>query len=286
MNRTNEKAAGTLYVVSLPIGNLADITLRAIETLRGADFIIAEDTRTTKRILDRYRIETPFYSSLYQGAERRRVEGIIKLLRTGNDVALVSDAGTPLISDPGYPLVRAAVEEGLRVTPIPGPTAAIAALVASGLPTDRFTFFGPVPRRAGERRFFLERIGDEDKTSIAFASPHRLEETLADIAQILPDRRIVLARELTKVHEEFIRGTAADINERVNEGETKKGECVLAIEPGKKERRDIQTAERIASLLLAEGVSRRVILRVLTSGLGIARNEAYRLIHPSDRAGS
>jgi len=281
MNRTNEKAAGTLHVVSLPIGNLDDITLRAIATLIEVDYIIAEDTRTTKRFLQRHRIETPFYSSLYQDVERRRTEGIIKLLRAGRDLALVSDAGTPLISDPGYPLVRAAVEEGLRVTPIPGPTAAIAALVASGLPTDRFTFQGAVPHRAGERRTFFERIRDKDETSIVYVFPHRLEETLADVAQILPDRRIALARELTKVHEEFLRGVAADIQGMIGKGKGKKGESVLLIEGGERESGDIAAARRIVAILLAEGVSRRTILRTLTCGLGVARNEAYRLIHPS-----
>ena len=267
-----DKGSGTLYIVSLPIGNLADITLRAIETLRSADFIIAEDTRTTKRILTRYRIGTPFYSSIYQGAERRRIERLLDLLKTGKDLALVSDAGTPLISDPGYPLVRAAIERDIRVRPVP------AALVASGLPPDRFTFLGPIPRRGGERRRLLERLKNEDKTAIVYASPHRLSATLGEIAEVLPERRLVLARELTKVHEEFIRGTASEIRERLDEERMRRGESVLRFEGGEGEKTEIEQAERIAAILLAEGVSKRVIRLALTLGLGIGRNEAYRLI--------
>lgn len=273
-----DKGSGTLYIVSLPIGNLADITLRAIETLRSADFIIAEDTRTTKRILTRYRIGTPFYSSIYQGAERRRIERLLDLLKTGKDLALVSDAGTPLISDPGYPLVRAAIERDIRVRPVPGPTAAIAALVASGLPPDRFTFLGPIPRRRGERRRLLERLKNEDKTAIVYASPHRLSATLGEIAEVLPERRLVLARELTKVHEEFIRGTASEVRERLDEERMRRGESVLLIEGGEGKKTEIEQAERIAAILLAEGVSKRVIRLALTLGVGIGRNEAYRLI--------
>lgn len=279
-DRTEHRDRGTLYIVSLPIGNLADITLRAISTLRAVDLIIAEDTRTTKRILNRYRIKTPFYSSLYQGVEQRRVEAIIGLLQGGKDLALVSDAGTPLISDPGYPLVRAAIEGGFRVVPIPGPTAAIAALVSSGLPTDRFAFFGAVPRRPGERRRFFERIRREEKTSIVHPSPHRLEATMATIAEILPERRLVLARELTKVHEEFLRGTAEAIRGMLAEG-VRKGECVLIIEGGGGSDGS-EVARRTASILMAERVPKRAILRALTSGLGVSRNEAYALIHPPD----
>jgi len=279
MERMKTRGKGTLHIVSLPIGNMADITLRAIAVLRSVDFIVAEDTRTTRRILTRYRIKTPFFSSLYQGAEQRRTEAILKLLVEGKDVALVSDAGTPLISDPGYPLVRAAVERGIRVTPIPGPTGAIAALVASGLPTDRFTFFGPVPRRPGEMERLFERLREWAGTSIVYPSPHRLSSTLDALAKILPDRRLVLARELTKIHEEFLRGTAADIRRDLDENRLEKGESVLLIEGKAKEKGEVTAAQRVAAILAAEGIPKRTILKVLVSGLGIARNEAYRLIH-------
>lgn len=273
------RGGGTLHIVSLPIGNLADITLRAIAVLRSVDFIVAEDTRTTRRILERYRIETPFYSSLYQGAEKRRTEAILELLLRGKEVALVSDAGTPLISDPGYTLVRSAVEEGIKITPIPGPTAAIAALVASGLPTDRFAFFGPVPRRRGETERLFERLRNSDGTSIVYSSPHRLSSTLDTAAEILPDRKLVLARELTKIHEEFIRGTASDIRRNIEKDRLEKGESVLLIAGKPEKKGDIEAAQRIAAILAEAGMPKRTVLKVLMDGLGIARNEAYRVIH-------
>ena len=272
---------GKLYLVSLPIGNLEDITLRAIKTLRGVDLIVAEDTRNTRRVLDRYRIGTPFSRSLYQGVEKRRVKCLLSLLEEGKDLALVSDAGTPLLSDPGYPLVRAAVEADIAVVPIPGPTAAIAALVASGLPTDHFVFDGMLPRRGTARRGYVERIREETRTVVCYESPHRLLETLDVIAEVLPERTIVLARELTKMHEEFLRGGAAQLMERLQARGGVKGECVLLIEGADQPQRkwDVDAVEELASLLREEGVSGRLAVKLLMRGFGVSRNEAYRLIH-------
>ena len=272
---------GCLYLVSLPIGNLADITLRAIKTLRTVDFIIAEDTRTTKKLLAHYRIETPFYRSYYQGVEKTRVDPILKLLKQGKAFALVSEAGTPLINDPGYPLVRAAVATGLPVVPIPGPTALIAALVASGLPTDRFVFEGAVPRKMSERRARFEALKSETKTVVFYESPHRLLTTLKVLEEILPERTIVLARELTKIYEEFLRGRADELLESLHAYGAVKGEYVLLIE-GKGSTGGTETSmelERLVALLEEEAVPKRIAVKILTHGFGLPRNAAYRLIH-------
>jgi 16S rRNA (cytidine1402-2'-O)-methyltransferase len=275
--------AGFLYIVSLPIGNMEDITLRAIKTLRAVDFIVAEDTRNTRRILDRYRITTPFRRSYYQGVERERVDSLLSLLEEGKDLALVSDAGTPLISDPGYPLVRAAIEAGVVVIPIPGPTAAITALVSSGLATDHFAFDGAIPRKEGERRAYFERIRSERRTIIVHESPHRLLPTLETIAEVLPDRTIVLARELTKVHEEFLRGSPGEILEILRARGEIKGECVLLIAGNREPTspHDHEAAKRLVALLKEEGTSNKVAVKILIEALDLPRNEAYRLVHSS-----
>lgn len=273
--------AGHLYLVSLPIGNLEDITLRAIRILRAVDLIVAEDTRNTRRVLERYCIKTPFSRSYYQGVERKRAEPILSLLKEGKDLALVSDAGTPLISDPGYPLVRATIEAGIPVIPIPGPTAAIAALVASGLPTDHFAFDGTVPRKEGERRAYLEAIREEQRTIILYESPHRLLTTLKEIAKVLPERRVVLARELTKIYEEFLRGSASEILQTLDARSEIKGECVLLIEGEKGSARKTESVDvkEVVSLLKKEGISNRTAMKILMYCLDLPRNEAYRLIH-------
>ena len=220
---------GKLNLVALPIGNLEDITIRAIRILRSVDGILAEDTRTTKRVLDRYRVDTPFFSSLFQGGEHQRIAWLLRELRAGKDLALVSDAGMPLISDPGYPLVRGAISEGVPVIPIPGPSAAIAGLVASGMPPDRFCFEGAVPRKASERRSLFERLRDEPRTTVLFESPHRLLPTLRVLAEVLPDRAITVARELTKRHEEFLRGSPEEVLEALGSRDRVRGECVLVL---------------------------------------------------------
>ncbi len=270
---------GTLYIVATPIGNLDDITLRAIRTLRTVDYILAEDTRTTSRLLARYRIETPFYKSYYQGVEKSRLESVLRLLKAGKDLALVSDAGTPLVSDPGYPLVRAAVERGIRVVPIPGACAALAGLVASGLPPDRFCFEGILPRKESERRKRIEGLINETRTMIIYESPHRLISTLKILSELIPEREVVLARELTKRHEEFIRGTPAELLHAV-EARPVKGEIVLVIAGAQEEARaEGADAERLVSVLREEGVSSKAAVRILTEFTGIPRNEAYRLVH-------
>ncbi len=273
--------SGRLFVVSLPIGNLADITLRAIETLRAVDFILAEDTRTTRRILDRYEIRTPFYSSVYEGAEDGRTAQSVELLLSGKDLALVSDAGTPLVSDPGFPLVRSAVAAGIQIIPVPGPTAAMAALVASGLPPDRFVFLGSLPRKAGHRERLFARLRDESSTIVAYESPHRLQETLDLLARELPERDVVVARELTKIHEEFVRGSAAAVSAAFAARGDCRGEFVLLIAGAPDDDRPADPGRVAAVLAFAreQGLAKKEIERLLVAALGVTRNRAYELAH-------
>jgi len=277
---------GRLFVVSLPIGNLSDITLRAIDALRGADVIVAEDTRTTGRVLDRHEIRTPFFSSLYEGAEDGRVGSIVELLESGRDVALVSDAGTPLISDPGFPLVRAAIAAGHAVVPVPGPSALLAALVASGLPSDRFVFEGSLPRKLSHRDARLHQLAAEPRTVIAYESSHRILETLDLMARVLPDRQVVVARELTKVHEEFVRGRPAEVLATLASRGEVRGECVLVI-AGAAATDEPADPERLGAVLAvarAEGLTPRGLTNLLVTALGIPRNRAYAIAHGREAA--
>ena len=224
-----EHASGTLYLVATPIGNLEDITLRAIRVLKEVALIVAEDTRHSRRLLQHYGIEAPLGRSLFEGVERERLEPLIELLKSGKSIALISDAGTPLIQDPGYLLVRHAVAEGIRVVPIPGPTALIVALVASGLPTDHFIFDGVPSKGEGKRQKYFESLKDEIRTLVLYESPHRILKTLQTMIEILPEREIVVCRELTKVHEEFLRGTPESVLKNLSERPSVKGEFVIVI---------------------------------------------------------
>jgi 16S rRNA (cytidine1402-2'-O)-methyltransferase len=220
--------AGRLFVVGTPIGNLEDVTLRALRVLGEVAAIACEDTRQTLKILNRYGIRKPLIS-YYQPREGQRVPEIIRLLREGRDVALVSDAGTPGISDPGFPLIRAALKEDIAVVPIPGPSAVTAALAASGLPTHRFCFAGfPPPKRSGLRKC-LQSLSHEEATLIFFLPTRRIPEFLAAVGEVLGDRRVVVARELTKIHEEFLRGKASELAAALG-GRTLKGEATVLIE--------------------------------------------------------
>ncbi|NPB03387.1 MAG: 16S rRNA (cytidine(1402)-2'-O)-methyltransferase [Thermotogae bacterium] len=219
--------SGRLYVVATPIGNLEDITLRALEVLKDSDFVLCEDTRRTKALLRRYGIDVPLIS-FYEGNENRRLHRILNLLQEGKTLSLVSDAGTPLISDPGYRLVRACRERGIPVLPVPGPSAALAALSVSGLPTDRFAFFGFPPKKAGRRRKWLEEAGRFNGTVIFYVSPHTVRRFLKEVLEVLGDREACLCREMTKVHEEYIFGRLSEIAEKVKE----RGELVLVVGRG------------------------------------------------------
>ncbi len=221
---------GSLSVIATPIGNLGDITLRALEALRGADLIACEDTRVTAKLLARHGIARPLLA--YHEHNARRVEPrLVRQMSEGARVALVSDAGTPLVSDPGAGLVRASIEAGIPVTALPGPSAALAALSVSGLPAERFLFAGFPPPRSGERRRFLAELATVPATLILFEAPHRLAESLADMAAVLGDRPAAVARELTKLHEEVRRGSLLGLARESAEGKAPRGEIVIVIAP-------------------------------------------------------
>jgi 16S rRNA (cytidine1402-2'-O)-methyltransferase len=218
-----------LYVVGTPIGNLEDITLRAIKTLDGVDLIAAEDTRHTARLLTHYRIRTPLISC-HEHNERQRTPELIERIRSGAALALVSDAGTPSVSDPGYQLVRAAVEHKLNVFPIPGVSAAVTGLCASGLPTDAFVFLGFSPKKKGKRMDLLASLVAEPRTLIFYESPRRMAGFLEEVRSVMGDRPAVLAREMTKIHEEFIRGNLSEISIVLADRQEVKGECTLLVD--------------------------------------------------------
>ena len=218
--------SGKLFVVATPLGNLDDISARALETLRSVDTIACEDTRRTAKLLDRYGISARLLSC-HRFNEGRRLEPVLERVRAGERVALVSDGGTPGIADPGRLLVRAALEQGLEVIPLPGPNAVAALLSASGLPADRYVFDGFLPHRAGERRRRLRDLAGEKRTVVLFETPHRILDTLADIEEVLGPRRLVLGRELTKLHETILHGTAAELAERL--GASVRGEITLVL---------------------------------------------------------
>lgn len=217
---------GTLYLVATPIGNLEDITLRALRILKQVALVAAEDTRTARNLLTHYDINTPV-TSYYEHNKIEKLDVLLEALEQG-DVAVISEAGVPGLSDPGFELVRAALARRLKVVPIPGPSALTTALVASGLPTDQFVFLGFLPRQPSARRKALKAIAGERRTLVAYEAPHRIEETLADIAAILGDRQICLARELTKLHEEFFRGSVTAASEHF-QAQAPRGEFTLVI---------------------------------------------------------
>lgn len=219
---------GRLYVVGTPIGNLEDITLRAVRVLGEVAAIACEDTRQTVKILNRYGIRKPLIS-YFQPREGQRIPEILRLLEEGKDVALVSDAGTPGISDPGFPLIREALKKGVAVVPIPGPAAVTAALSAAGLPTHRFLFAGFPPPKATGLRKLLESLAREEATLVFYLPTRRLTEFLAAVLEVLGDRRVVVARELTKIHEEFLRGTASELAAALG-SRTLKGEATVLVE--------------------------------------------------------
>lgn len=218
---------GILFIVSTPIGNREDITLRALRILKEVDLIAAEDTRHTGLLLKHFGIETPL-SSYFEGNELRKRDLILSRLKQGDRVALASDAGTPGISDPGFRLIQLAIENQIPVVPIPGPSAVITALSVSGLPTDAFLFKGFLPHKSTKRRGLLEQLEETRETIIFYESPHRILDTLKDISDILGDREIVLARELTKIYEEVLRGRVSDIQGQIT-GRKMKGEITLVI---------------------------------------------------------
>ncbi len=266
---------GTLFLVATPIGNLEDISARALRTLREVVLIAAEDTRLTRKLLARYDIHTPLVS-YYEHNKLSRLEHILGRLEAG-DVALVSDAGTPALNDPGYELVKAAVEAGYRVSPIPGPASPIAALVSSGLPSDAFLYLGYLPRRRSERQAALEQVADLPYTLVYLETPHRLPEALDDMREVLGDRQASLARELTKLHEEIWRGT---LTEAKNHFREPRGEFVLVVHGKQAELPRPWTPERLrgaVSKRLAGGQTLTQVAAELSGESGWGRRDIYKL---------
>ena len=273
--------SGALYLVSTPIGNLGDMTHRAVEVLSSAALVIAEDTRHSRRLLDHYRIATPL-SSYHEHNEAKETPRLIARLRSGDSIALISDAGTPLISDPGSRLVQAALEAGMPVVPIPGASSVMAALVASGMSLERFAFFGFLPRKGKERGEMLGEIVESRVTVVLFEAPNRVAATLDALIEAgAGERPAVVARELTKKFEEFRRGTIAELAAIYGKADPK-GEVVLVI--GGTERRTVSESELAdaARTLRASGKAPRDVMDYLVSSLGASRNAAYRVAHEDE----
>jgi 16S rRNA (cytidine1402-2'-O)-methyltransferase len=279
--------AGTLYIVATPIGNLEDITHRALRVLGEVDLVACEDTRRTRMLLNHFGIKTKTIS-YHEHNERERAAEICKLLASGKNVALVSDAGTPLLNDPGFRVANAAIELNLPVVPVPGPTAFVSALVASGLPSDQFFFAGFLPARANARRAKLDELRAIPATLLFYEAPHRINATLKDALEVLGNRPAAVARELTKIHEEIARGSLRELAQRFGAGSPARGEMVLVIsgaiadessanQPGETEPSSLKLIERVSELE-REGLDSKVALKKAARELGMKRAEAYRLL--------
>lgn len=266
--------SGTLYIVATPIGNLEDITYRAVRILSEVDLIAAEDTRHSLKLLNHFNISKSL-TSYFDHNQQFKGERILHALRQGRNVALISDAGTPCISDPGYNLVRDAVAEGIMVVPIPGACAAITALSGSGLPSDNFTFAGFPPARQGKRRSFLSGLTALPGTLLLYEAPHRLEDTLRDIHEVMGERQVVVARELTKIYEEFIRGTAPGIIASIDQGRVR-GEVVILIAPGEPVQAEAEPLDELLRRMLdEEGLSVKDAAKKASLITGTSRSETY-----------
>ncbi len=267
---------GTLYIVSTPIGNLEDITLRAIRVLKEADLVAAEDTRHSRHLLDRYQIETQL-TSYHDHNKEEKAPVLVARLLEGKSVALVSDAGTPGISDPGYFLINLAIDQKIPVIPIPGATAAIAALSISGMPTDRFVFEGFLPAKHLARLKRLQELAIEERTIVFYEAPHKIIRAVEDMMEVFGNRRVVITRELTKIHEETIRGTFSECLKRFHEG-TIKGEFTVLVHGATAGllKQDIDTAEYLKNLILHRGLSRKDAVSVAAEELGLPKKNVYK----------
>jgi 16S rRNA (cytidine1402-2'-O)-methyltransferase len=269
---------GTLYLVATPVGNLEDISLRALRILKEVDLIACEDTRHTAKLLTRYSIGTP-RESYHKFNEESRAPRLIQLLREGKNIALVSDSGTPLVSDPGYEIVSACRREGIPVVPIPGPSAAIAALIGSGLPADSFCFAGFLPARSALRKRRLEELAGVPATLIFFEAPHRILASLEDMIAVFGQRRASMARELTKIHEEFLYGTLAELLDLLRSRLSIQGEITLVVEHGEaapvSESYPESIKEHLESVIEKTGLSRNEALKIVARQRGISRKQAY-----------
>ena len=274
--------AATLYLIATPIGNLEDITLRALRILREeANVIACEDTRQTQKLLSHYEVRKPLIS-YHQHNEALRAGEILERLSRGESVALVSDAGTPLISDPGYRVVAAALAKGYPVVPVPGASAVLAALTASGLPVIEFRFIGFLPAKTMARRRVLADIVHSSSTEVVYESPHRILDSLSDMHEMLGGRQIVLARELTKLHEEFLRGSADEIRRMLLQRSSIKGEITILIAPLEKKPQIDDPLSEVHRLEREEGLDRRGAIKAVAKRFGLPKREVYRLAAEQD----
>lgn len=268
--------AGTLYIVATPIGNLEDITLRALRILKEVDVIAAEDTRQTKKLLNHYGVRTPL-TSYHEHNEKTKAPSLLARLEQGENIALVSDAGTPTISDPGYELLRRAIQAGISIVPVPGASALVAALSASGLPTEGFVFNGFLPSKRSERRAKLRQLQDEKTTLVFYEVPHRLKQSLRDLLEILGDREVVVGREISKVYEEFIRGS---VSETVQQAELRewRGEMTLVVRGSEgKTSVDADLMREEIGKLKSQGMRVKEIAEILGERFSCPKREVYRL---------
>lgn len=274
---------GVLYIVATPIGNLDDLSLRAARTLAQVAAVACEDTRQTSKLMDAAGAKRPLVS-LHEHNEKERSEELVGRLLAGEDLALVSDAGTPLISDPGYRFVEAAIAAGIRVAPIPGPSAVMAALAGSGLETDAFVFGGFLPHKQKARQDMLRKWGSVEATVVYFESPHRIVEALRDVEILFPDRKIALGRELTKMHEEFLRGRAEEVRKNLEGRPAIKGEFTLLIERQRGEARQWGETEIRARYeeLLAAGSERMDAMKAVGQEAGLSKREIYSVLGKKD----
>ena len=267
--------SGKLYLVATPIGNLEDITYRAIRVLKEVDLIAAEDTRNSLKLLNHYDIKKPLIS-YHRHNEELRVDNLIEKLKQGENIAVISDAGTPGISDPGEVIAKEAIKNDIEVIPIPGACAAINALIASGLNTTEFTFFGFLPLNKKLRKEKLNEIKDETKTCIIYEAPHKLQKTLQDFKEVIENRKVVLAREITKIHEEFIRG---NIDEIISKSENLKGEMIILIEGAKKQENENElnnlSLEEHYEYYQKQGLDKKDIIKIIAKDRGVNKNEIY-----------
>lgn len=270
-----------LYLVATPIGNLEDITLRALRVLKEVDVIACEDTRQTQVLLSHYGIQTRTVS-YHEHNEMTKAAELVVDLESGAKIALVTDAGMPGISDPGFRLIVLAIRHHVPVVPIPGASAFLAALVASGLPTDSFRFSGFLPAKSGQRRKLLESVRESERTQVFYEAPHRLLETLTDVIEVMgDDRHIVVAREVTKIHEEFLRGRAAEVREQMSARDSVKGEITLLIAKAEGSGlrgagSELSVAQRVKQIMVEDQVDEKAALKKVAKERGVGKSEAYR----------
>ncbi len=276
--------SGILYVVATPIGNLEDITHRALRVLGEVELIACEDTRQTHKLLEHYGIRKPAIS-YHEHNEAQRAGELIARLERGADIALVSDAGTPLISDPGFRLVSKAAERGIRVVPLPGASAVTAALAASGLPTDSFHFAGFLPAKASQRRKTLERLKDLEATLIFYEAPHRILGALQDLAQVLGERPVAVAREITKLHEEFLRGSPDEVRAALAARPVVKGEITLLVGKGQAPPSSAADIATEVAELIQDGMGRMEAIKTVAQQRGLAKRQVYAEVEKAERGG-